>query len=53
MDILGTHDFVLLDTTLGAWQVHNTSMSLIFPVLHSRRILRSGKVFIGSPRSAL
>ena len=32
-NILGTPCFILLDATLGAQQVHNTSMHLIFPAL--------------------
>ena len=47
MHILGTRYFVLLDATSGAWQLHDASMPLIFPVLfeinqnHQATILKS------------
>ena len=33
MNILDTLYFILLDATLGAWQVHIMSVRLIFPAL--------------------
>ena len=38
INILGTHYFVLLVDTLGAWQTHNASVHLIFSALIHRKI---------------
>ena len=40
INILGTHYFVILNATLGAWQVHATSVHLIFPTLLLKHELR-------------
>ena len=34
INILGNYYFILFDATLGARQVHNTSMHLISPALY-------------------